>query len=269
VNEWPANVAEVCNGADDDCDGKADEDFPLKGVPCDGPDSDFCARGTWTCRADGAAVECVNEWPANVAEVCNGADDDCDGGVDEDFPAKGQACDSADSDSCAYGSWTCRADGAGVECVNEWPANVAEVCNGTDDDCDGQLDENVCPCQWKNNGHGYLFCTHAKTWDQARWTCQTHGLHMVAITSQAENTWVNDTAAAIAAGATWWTGGTDAGHEGWWTWEDGEGWPYSNWQAGEPNNANGVENCLELRRFGNRKWNDIPCWAGNYYVCEQ
>src|SRR5262249_1790324 len=43
---------EICNGMDDNCNGVVDEGFPV-GQPCDGPDTDLCARGTWMCNAQG------------------------------------------------------------------------------------------------------------------------------------------------------------------------------------------------------------------------
>ena len=36
-----------------------------------------------------------------VPELCNGADDDCDGDIDEDFPEKGQPCDDGLLGACA------------------------------------------------------------------------------------------------------------------------------------------------------------------------
>ena len=66
---------EACNGIDDDCDGKTDEDFHV-GEACDGPDTDKCADDHMTC--DGCSTG------ENTLEVCNGADDDCDGVIDSD-----------------------------------------------------------------------------------------------------------------------------------------------------------------------------------------
>ena len=132
---------ETCDGVDDDCDGATDEDFPLLGTPCDGPDGDGCANGSWQCRHDGADVACANESPVDIAERCDGEDNDCDGETDEDFPLVGDACDGDDADDCANGTFTCTDDGAKVECVNEFGPIGEEVCNGIDDDCDGATDE--------------------------------------------------------------------------------------------------------------------------------
>src|SRR6185503_9141722 len=39
-------ASEFCNGLDEDCDGAIDNGFPV-GSPCDGPDRDQCAEGTY------------------------------------------------------------------------------------------------------------------------------------------------------------------------------------------------------------------------------
>ena len=139
VNEDPEEVQELCNELDDDCDLEFDEDFPV-GEPCDGTDDDECENGTWTCLGDGSGVECDNEDPMNLQEVCNYEDDDCDGMADEDFPV-GEPCDGDDDDLCENGTWTCTGDGVDVECTNESIENVVEACDQEDNDCDGDTDE--------------------------------------------------------------------------------------------------------------------------------
>jgi hypothetical protein len=87
-----------------------------------------------------------------VFELCNGLDDDCDGQVDEDFPSLGQACDDGQIGLCrGTGTYQCRPDGTGVQCAITNPGQVPtdEVCNGIDDNCNGQIDEGlncVPPC---------------------------------------------------------------------------------------------------------------------------
>ena len=44
----------------------------------------------FVCKADGSGTQCGLESPANVVDVCNGADDDCDGPIDEDYPLTGE-----------------------------------------------------------------------------------------------------------------------------------------------------------------------------------
>jgi hypothetical protein len=74
-------VPETCNGLDDDCDSQIDEDFADLGQPCDGPDADLCNEGTWVCGTPSTLV-CDDDSP-DAVETCNGADDDCDGMVDD------------------------------------------------------------------------------------------------------------------------------------------------------------------------------------------
>ncbi|MFC1592230.1 thrombospondin type 3 repeat-containing protein [Thermodesulfobacteriota bacterium] len=96
-------AGEECDGLDNDGDGLIDEDFPLLGSACDGADSDVCANGTYICADDGAGVECSPESPADIAELCDGADNDCDGLVDadqanSDGDSDGDACDACPLD---------------------------------------------------------------------------------------------------------------------------------------------------------------------------
>ncbi len=74
-------VDELCNGADDDCDGITDEGFEL-GAACAEGELRCRSGGVWICGADGAR-KCDRPAPATFDETCNGADDDCDGATDE------------------------------------------------------------------------------------------------------------------------------------------------------------------------------------------
>ncbi|MEZ4471428.1 MAG: putative metal-binding motif-containing protein [bacterium] len=84
--------AERCNDFDDDCDGRADEDFAGKGEACEGG-LGICARpGRSVCAPDGGGLICDAVPGPAADEACNGADDDCDGHVDD-----GAACPGAPS----------------------------------------------------------------------------------------------------------------------------------------------------------------------------
>jgi hypothetical protein len=136
-------VAEtLCDGIDSDCDGVVDGQFPF-GEACDGLDTDRCKNGIFECSANGRGVTCGVETVTDIRETCNGKDDDCDDMIDEDFPAR-ELCDGLDTDSCLQGTYTCTADGLGVECVNEpdppSPPTI-ELCDGLDNDCNGVTDD--------------------------------------------------------------------------------------------------------------------------------
>ncbi len=121
-----APVDEACNAVDDDCDGEVDESIDL--LRCG---LGACARAVPGCVGGGVPGPCVPGIPG--VEVCNGEDDDCDGGVDEDQPV--QACGTG---LCARTAPGC-VDGVVPPCVAGPPS--AETCDGRDEDCDGTADE--------------------------------------------------------------------------------------------------------------------------------
>ncbi|MCB9727924.1 MAG: VWA domain-containing protein [Deltaproteobacteria bacterium] len=147
-----AEADNQCDGIDNDCDGVTDPLYPMRGLACDGADSDFCANGTWTCKASGFGVECANEHPADILEVCGGGDEDCDGATDEEG-AVGCTNYWVDKDKDGFGAGAprclCAPRGAyntpnGADCDDTRASvnpNGVEVCNGLDDDCDGLTDE--------------------------------------------------------------------------------------------------------------------------------
>jgi hypothetical protein len=130
-------IAELCNTLDDDCDGTSDEAFAL-GTTCDGADADLCSEGTTACDPAGSGTLVCTDATGDTIELCNMLDDDCDTMVDDGF-VLGVACDGPDADLCDEGSSMCDASG-GVACSDSTGDSV-ETCNGTDDDCDGNIDE--------------------------------------------------------------------------------------------------------------------------------
>jgi hypothetical protein len=131
---------EECNGKDDNCDGQIDEGF---GTQICGVGE--CQVMSLTC-ANGSPVQCTPKLPQ--PEVCDGKDNNCDGTVDE-----GCDCLNGDSRACYDGPagtenvGACK--GGSQLCVQgKWEACQgevvpgAEVCDGKDNDCNGQVDEN-------------------------------------------------------------------------------------------------------------------------------
>ncbi len=155
---------EICNGEDDDCDGQTDE--VVADEPCGacGDGLWYCVDGRRQCCAVGSSTGHCIAVAVNNIETCNGEDDDCDGQTDEDVTRACGGCDPAvpgqeycqdrNQGICAAGQQVCSGAGVWAECSTNFGPEV-EVCNGQDDDCDGEVDEgivgNVCgTCQ---DGH--------------------------------------------------------------------------------------------------------------------
>jgi len=183
------DAVEYCDGADNDCDAAIDDDSALDAADWYG-DSDGDGYGdaadvTTACYQPSGSVADVGDCDDDDAdqypgadEHCNGEDDDCDGDTDED-DALDVTTWYADTDGDDYGDAAettvscdepsghsldasdCDDDDASVN------PGAGEWCNGVDDDCDGDTDENdaldVATWYADADADGYGYVTTAQT----------------------------------------------------------------------------------------------------------
>lgn len=133
--ELNPGVRDVCDGVDNNCDGKIDDQDPEAGQGCDTGLLGVCANGVKSC-VDGELTCTQKVFP--TAEICDGADNDCDGEIDEDNPGGGGACETGEPGPCAVGTEVCQ-EGT-LSCVSTWE-RTEEICDGIDNDCNGVVDD--------------------------------------------------------------------------------------------------------------------------------
>lgn len=148
------SAAEKCDGKDDNCDGQVDEGcecLPGTTQPCYsglpatkgvGP----CKEGQQACDTEGKLGPCVGE-VVPKAETCDGTDESCTGVADDGLTAP--ACTLAVG-VCTGATKTCGGASGWVDCTTaDYQAISADYepvetkCDNKDNDCNGQVDENL------------------------------------------------------------------------------------------------------------------------------
>ncbi len=141
-----ANGFDDCNGAVNDgcevdglCVCAPNQAYDCYSGPNGTQDVGVCTTGTQTCNGDGTALgPCIGQVLPGL-EVCgSGADENCDGDVDEDPDIDGDGWTVCGGDCC---------DDVGVGCLSPLLVNPGAFefgGNVVDDDCDGNID-NVLP----------------------------------------------------------------------------------------------------------------------------
>ncbi len=153
------DAVETCNGMDDNCDGQIDEGV-LSTFFLDADNDGFgdASNAVTDCTTPAGYVgngqDCDDTNSAvnpDATETCNGMDDNCDGQVDEGLLTMYYV----DTDMDGFGD----PNNSSLECDlppgftdnnldcddtnSSINPDATEVCNGIDDNCDGQIDEGV------------------------------------------------------------------------------------------------------------------------------
>jgi large repetitive protein len=278
---------ELCDGGtDEDCDGDIDEDDAAD-APAWFPDMDedgygdsdsamtSCDQPSGFIAVDG---DCDDEDPdvsPDATELCDLADNDCDGTVDEDDAADAElwyADDDADGFGDAGATTTACSEPSGytsddLDCddtdssVYPWAGDA--YGDGVDGDCDG-LD-----CEADDTGAAYFaVCPGAADWADWRADCQDAGHDdLASIQDATEDAFVYQLLvdAGLSASVAPYIGYSDEIVEGSWGWSDGTTTTYTNWSSGEPNNSSN-EDCAHLNwPLGTGSWNDTQCGSSGAF----
>jgi hypothetical protein len=119
---------EICDGKDNDCNGKTDEGFDADG------------DGYFVCKRGDQAADCNDknkDVHPGATEVCNGVDDNCDGAADEGMDKDGDGFYECAEPAADGGSIPKDCDDADK---TSYPG-ATEVCDGKDNDCNGKVDD--------------------------------------------------------------------------------------------------------------------------------
>lgn len=114
----------------------------------------------------------------------------------------------------------------------------------------------------------YAFCQFGLPWHRAEAHCRELGGHLATIHDRAEDIFVFLEANKYSH-ERYWIGLNDIRQEGTFEWASGSGSRYTHWEPGEPNDADGNEDCVEINRYHpSDTWNDEPCAQMLRFVCE-
>ncbi|XP_062601052.1 lactose-binding lectin l-2-like [Saccostrea cucullata] len=125
-------------------------------------------------------------------------------------------------------------------------------------------------CSWETcseNDVAYMFEEQKVNWYEAARRCEMANGTLATVQSRIEENCISST--PKESDGPYYIGDNKSS-SGLWTWIDGT--PITQptyWASGEPNNAQGKENCLHFKLIGGvHYWNDISCDVLSGFVCQ-
>lgn len=224
------------------------------------------------------------------------------GGVVSGGAGSGQGGSSGGATSAGGMSTAGTSTGGGPSCEAH-----EEVCDGSDNDCDGEIDESTCPngCRgFRGADSVYMFCDTPRATPASRKQCNSADMRLAWVETASENQFLLEAVAQLMnvdpnefaeddEPARVRLGANDQRDEGIWLWYDleegpvfweGDQWEpgegeavdglFANWAEGHPNSdVLNTDDCLLLQLQGGDdhdagEWIDVGCSTEHPFVCE-
>ncbi len=169
------SIEKSCDALDNDCDGKADDDFDFEDIVVGGKKAvrkkgeqcgtGVCSGGKVKCTSDKAKLFC-DSLSKQAKEICDYKDNDCDGLSDENYTYTEQGGAKRNVGQACKGVGVCGESAGKVECVGGKTDQATcstdpngsnkksskEICDDKDNNCNKIIDEDC-------NTDGDQYCT--------------------------------------------------------------------------------------------------------------